>query len=388
MTPAPYDLAIFGGGPVGSALALWTAAQTTRPERLLVLDRQSEAQAQTDPRVIALSAGSLQLLARVAPMDELVAAPITRIHVSQIGHLGRTLLDAREDHVPAYGVVVRYGELMRVLGAALAQSGVQVRRPVAVQACEEAADGVRWTLQAGTEASTDAHAAIAVHAEGGLFQRADAADAHTRRDYGQSAVISEIDSDRRHGGIAYERFGAHGPVALLPMPEPTRYALVWCERPERANEIAALGETDFLVQLQAAFGHRAGRFLRATPAHAYALGLVRQRDTAARTVRIGNAAQALHPVTGQGLNLGLRDAYALARAIAQYGTSPEAITHMRAERRADRWATVRITDGLARGFALPLAPVRHAAGLGLLALDLASPLRGALARQMMFGVRD
>ena len=118
MSALPYDIAIFGGGPVGTALALWTAATTARPERLLVLDRQSEAQARTDPRVIALSAGSLQLLARVAPMDELAAAPITRIHVSQIGHLGRTLLDARDDDVPAYGVVVRYGELMREIGRA------------------------------------------------------------------------------------------------------------------------------------------------------------------------------------------------------------------------------------------------------------------------------
>ena len=173
-----------------------------------------------------------------------------------------------------------------------------------------------------------------------------------------------------------------------PLPEPMRYALVWCERPERADAIAALGEADFLAQLQAAFGHRAGRFLRATPAHAYALGLVRQRDEARRLVRIGNAAQALHPVTGQGLNLGLRDAYGLAQAIARHGATPEAITHMRAERRADRWATVRITDSLARGFALPWPPLRHAAGLGLLALDLAAPLRGAIARQMMFGIRD
>ena len=399
MSAFPYDIAIFGGGPVGTALALWTAATTARPERLLVLDRQSEAQARTDPRVIALSAGSLQLLARVAPMDELAAAPITRIHVSQIGHLGRTLLDARDDDVPAYGVVVRYGELMRVLGTALARSGVQVRRPVAVQTCAASPDGVRWTLATDADGATtpaDAatnaeapQAAIAVHAEGGLFQRAGAAPAAlVRRDYGQSAVISEIDADRRHGGIAYERFGAHGPVALLPLPEPMRYALVWCERPERAEQIAALGEADFLAQLQTAFGHRAGRFLRATPAHAYALGLVRQPDDEARVVRIGNAAQALHPVTGQGLNLGLRDAYGLAQAIARHGATPEAITHMRAARRTDRWATVRITDSLARGFALPFPPLRHAAGLGLLALDLAPALRSALARQMMFGVRD
>ncbi len=387
MNAQSYDIAIFGGGPVGTALALLVAARSATPERVLVLDRQTEAQSQADPRVIALSAGSLQLLERVAPIAELQAAPITRIHVSQIGHLGRTLMEARDDGVPAYGVVVRYGELMRVLGAALAASGVEVRRPVAVHDGAETADGVHWRM---TAPDTATHAAIAVHAEGGLFQRdgAAASDTLARRDYDQSAIISEIDTDRRHGGMAYERFGAHGPVALLPLPEPMRYALVWCERPALAQTLAALPEAEFLARLQAAFGERAGRLLRATRPQAYALGLVRHRDTAARSVRIGNASQALHPVTGQGLNLGLRDVHTLAQAIALHGPTPEAITHMRARRRADRWATVRITDTLARGFALPFPPLKHAAGLGLLALDLAAPLRRALARQMMFGLRD
>ncbi len=409
MNDTPIDLAIIGGGPVGTALALLVAARSAHPERIVVIDRQTEAAAQADPRVIALSEGSLQILARVAPIREMAAAPITRIHVSQAGHLGRTVMQASELGLRAFGAVARYGEIMRVLGSALAHSGVQVRRPVAVGACGEDADGAHWTehAMAVSEAATHsdlgaapAHdqaatrAAIVAHAEGGLFRREaghaapTAPDTDERRDYDQSAVISEIDCEHGHGGIAYERFAAHGPIALLPLPEPTRCALVWCERPAIAAEIAQLDEAAFLARLQSAFGHRAGRFLRATPPQAYALGLMRHRDQGQRIVRIGNAAQAVHPVTGQGLNLGLRDAFALAQACTEFGATPEAIAHMRAQRRTDRWATVRITDALARGFALPFSPLRHLAGAGLFALDVAAPLRAALARQMMFGVRD
>lgn len=386
MDAPPYDIAIFGGGPVGTTLALLLAARHADAARIIVIDRQTEAAARSDPRVIALSAGSLQILERVAPVAELDAAPIRRIHVSQAGHFGHALLDAREEGVAALGAVVRYGELMRVLTAALAASGVRVRRPAAAHDWSENAQAARWTDDTGEH-----DAALLVRAEGGLFSRvrnsaADRAGLH--RDYGQSAVIAEVICARPRPGTAYERFTRHGPLAMLPLPEAGRYALVWCERPDIAAEIVALDDAVFLARLQASFGDRLGRLTGVSVRHAYPLGLVRQRDEAARRcVRIGNAAQTLHPVAGQGLNLGLRDAFGLAEACAEYGWTPQAVAAMRRRRAADRATTIALTDAFARGFALPFAPLRHLAGLGLAAVDLSSPLRSLLARQMRFGLR-
>jgi len=420
-----FDIAIFGAGPVGAAFALLLARVWPDPARLLVVDARPAGAAAADPRALAISEGSLQLLARLIDPRELASAPIETVHVSQRGHFGRTLLSASEMGVAALGRVVRYRDLMAPLEIALAASGVRIARPATV-APQVTESGVRLDLPDGA-----VEAALLVHAEGGVFERtavvagseagaamsrapAGAASANSartaprQRDYGQSAVICEVEASQPRRGWAFERFTRGGPIALLPVDDGRRQSLVWCAAPDDAARIAALDDMAFLAALGEAFGSRVGQFRAAGPRHVYALGQVRRDGGGAREVGIGNAAQILHPVAGQGFNLGLRDAAALADALAMSASTPRpgaatattaafdpraafdpatALAAYRAARRLDRDFVLHATDALARLFTLPLPGATHAAGAAIALLDLLPALRRPVTRALMFGLR-
>ena len=375
-----FDVAICGAGPVGLALAAFLARRGVPGARIALVDGKSLGQAISDPRSIALSWGSVQLL------DELKAWPlpataIHQIHVSRRGQLGRSLMDRRDHDVEALGYVTRYGAVVDALARRGEAAGVVMLRPARVQALDETADGALLALDDGRTV----RAQVAIQAEGGIFGQQDGRA--RSRDYEQSAVIARVTSDAPIAHRAFERFTDEGPLALLPEdgPDGHQYALVWCVRPERAGTILDLDDTRFLQQLGDAFGTRLGTFTKVSPRVAFPLGLNAEARATARTVAIGNAAQTLHPVAGQGLNLGLRDAAVLARRLAR-GADSAAIGRFMEERAQDRKLTIGLTDTMARAFtgSRPLQPLL---GLGLAALDLARPARMLLADLMMFGRR-
>ena len=374
-----YDIAIGGGGPVGLALAAMLVRHGAAPHRIALIDAKPLEHAVKDPRSLALSWGSRQLLEEIRGWPSAVT-PIREIHVSRRGHFGRTLIAADEFSLPALGYVSRYGALVQALSAAASAAGINVLRPMQIASREEHADCVVLMLADGRAL----HARVMVQAEGGLF--ADQPGKALSRDYNQTAVISHVTVSAPQPGRAYERFTGEGPLALLPQED--GYALVWCLRPARANQVAALPDAAFLGQLQQAFGQRLGRFLSATPRIAYPLGLNAGAAHTARTVAIGNAAQTLHPVAGQGLNLGLRDAAVLARMLAT-DASPLTVQRYAAERRHDRSLTIGLTDAMARAFAS--APdgafSQGLLGISLGLMDAVRPAKWLLAEQMMFGRR-
>jgi 2-octaprenyl-6-methoxyphenol hydroxylase len=228
-------------------------------------------------------------------------------------------------------------------------------------------------------------AAAAVQAEGGVFGQQP--DRELKRDYGQTAVIARITASSPVAHRAFERFTDEGPLALLPQDggDGHQYALVWCARPERAAQLLELDDAEFLQQLGHAFGSRLGRFTAVSSRVAYPLGLNAHAPSTARTVAIGNAAQTLHPVAGQGLNLGLRDAAVLARALAQ-GEATAALHRFLVERQQDRRLTISLTDAMARLFT-DAGPLQSVFGLSLTLLDTVKPARMLLAELMMFGHR-
>lgn len=374
------DVAICGAGPVGLALAAFLVRRGIAGARIALIDGKSLGQAISDPRSIALSWGSAQLLQEVGAWP-LAATPIHEIHVSRRGQLGRSLMQ-REDHdVPALGYVTRYGAVVDALAKVGEQAGVTMLRPARVTSLDEQPDAALLHLDDGSTV----RARVAVQAEGGLFG---AQDQRARsRDYEQSAVIARVTTALPIAHRAFERFTDEGPLALLPEDgaDGHQYALVWCMRPERAQAILALDDTHFLTQLGEAFGARLGAFTKVSPRSAFPLGLNAEARATARTVAIGNAAQTLHPVAGQGLNLGLRDAAVLARQLAR-GTDAEAIARFMEDRAGDRRTTIGLTDTMARAFTIP-GPLQPLLGLGLAALDLTRPARTLLADLMMFGRR-
>jgi 2-octaprenyl-6-methoxyphenol hydroxylase len=377
------DVAICGAGPVGMALAALLARRGIEGKRIALIDGKSLGQAISDPRSIALAWGSRLLLEDVGAWPAVAgsATAIHQIHVSRRGHLGRSLMDREEHDLEALGYVARYGDVADALARACDRAGVQVLRPLRVTRIDEDADGVLLHLDDGRAL----RAQVAVQAEGGVF--GEQAEKSSTRDYGQTAVIARVSAGSPVAHRAFERFTDEGPLALLPQdgPDAHQYALVWCVRPERAQRLLDLGEEDFLAELGEAFGERLGRFTKVSPRVAFPLGLNADPHATARTVAIGNAAQTLHPVAGQGLNLGLRDAAVLARALAR-DLGPSAISRFVAEREQDRGMVIRATDTMARVFA-DKGPRQALFGLALAALDTVKPARMLLAELMMFGRR-
>jgi 2-octaprenyl-6-methoxyphenol hydroxylase len=378
------DVAICGAGPVGLALAAFLAQRGIEGKRIALIDARALGQAISDPRSIALAWGSRQLLEEIQAWS-LPATPIHSIHVSRRGHLGRSLMDRDEHKLDALGYVARYGDVVDALSRAVERAGIETIRPARVATLEESGEHVTLVLDDGRTLT----AQVVVGAEGGVFgAQEDKARIGTRlRDYGQSAVIARVTASNPIPHRAFERFTDEGPLALLPQDgaDGHGYALVWCARPERAELLQAMDEERFRAELGEAFGARLGRFTKVSARFAYPLGLNAEPRATTRTVAIGNAAQTLHPVAGQGLNLGLRDAAVLARLLARCA-GPEGIGRFIGERAQDRQATIALTDAMARAF-VGSGPLQSVLGLGLATLDAVKPARTLLAELMMYGRR-
>lgn len=381
------DVLIVGAGPVGAVCALALQQQGIAVQML-------EAQPQEvrgDTRTLALSHGARLILDRLGVWDTLDdVTPITRIHISQRGALGVARLAAEDAALPALGYVLPYAALIRALQHALAGSRIAVEHGVAVEHIEAGADAGAIQTSGGRSLA----APLVVVADGGRSGHARLAAAAPQpkieHDYGQTAVVCEVQTELPHANQAFERFTPEGPVALLPKDD--RYALVWTARSDDARWIAAMPDAEFLSALYRHFGGRQGLFLDASPRKTFPLKLAYTGSTAAdRVVRIGNAAQTLHPVAGQGFNIGLRDAWELASRCGDtpreaLGSAAMLAAYARG-RRLDVIGGLGFTDFLVRVFSNDLAPLRHARGLGLLALEGLPPLKRFVARRMIFGAR-
>ena len=373
------NIAIVGGGPVGMALAAMLVARGMRGEDIAVIDAKAAEVAASDPRSIALSWGSRQLLSQIDAWTSRATA-ITQIHVSRRGSFGRTLIESTDYQLPALGYVARYGDVCDALARSLSDTGVRQLRPLQVTASDECSDVVMLALSNGQSLS----AKLMVQAEGGVF--GEQAARSVQRDYQQTAIVATVYASAAISGRAFERFTSEGPLALLPQDD--GYSLVWCMRPDSANAMLALKDDAFLDALQQGFGQRVGRFTRISARNVYALGLNAEPIATTRSIAIGNAAQTLHPVAGQGLNLGLRDAAVLSRLLARDAT-PEALAQFQQQRKADRGATVHLTDLMARIFASSAdgTLTQDLLGVSLGVIDVFPPAKRALAEQMMFGIR-
>jgi len=403
MTQAPaltptLNLAVIGAGPVGLSLALHAARALPRASVTLFDARAAEFDISRDPRTLALSLGSVQLLERLEAWDAARAQPILEVHVSQQPPswtpFGEPALRIRaiDEAVPMLGAVLSYGHIVAPLQAAwMAASAREPERlrsrfgtPVA--ALKNVGGGVGSGVE--VDAGIVERYELAVVAEGGVF--ADQARKALTHDYRQTAWVGQVTLEGGTPGTAFERFTRQGPAALLPLKSDAavqRAALVWCV-PSDDDPVAALNDAQRLTVLSSIFHPAVGRLTSITPLKHFPLGLNAERTLVeGRTVRIGNAAQTLHPVAGQGLNLGLRDAFELVRSLAGDADIDNVLRRLEWRRAPDRWSMIAATDFLARSFTWELPGLGAARGIGLSALQALGPVKSALARQMMFGSR-
>ena len=405
MPPRALDIAVIGAGPAGLALALH-AARVLPQARISLFDRRDVAQdVSGDPRTLALSLGSVQLLQRLQAWPENAAQPILEVHVSQApptlaaaGPLAalapaEVRILARDEGVPMLGAVLRYGQLVAPLQQAWLQAAAQAPQRLTTRFGSTVA--ALKPLQAGgveLDAGIAERFDLAVIAEGGVF--AQQARKALASDYGQTAWVGTATLQGGGPGLAVERFTRHGPLALLPLqalpqaaPGTRQAALVWCVRSDD-DPVRSLDTPQRLAVLNTLLPEPAGRIVDLSPLKDFALGLNAERTLVqGRSVRIGNAAQTLHPVAGQGLNLGLRDAFELVQVLRHAQDIDAALQRVEWARAADRWSMIAATDFLARSFTWQLPGLAAARGLGLAALQAAGPLKSRLARQMMFGSR-
>jgi 2-octaprenyl-6-methoxyphenol hydroxylase len=382
------DVAIVGGGMVGASLALALRDLGIRVVLIEGVAPNSSTQPSFDDRTTALGNASRRIFeslgvwAAIAPQ----AAAIRTIHVSDAGRFGFARLRAEEQDIEAFGYVVSN----RVIGAVLweklqASASITLRVPATTEDIEISEAGAAFNVVRGGGARERIETHLVVAADGAHSSVRAAADIEAGvEDYDQVAIVANVAADRPHDGTAYERFTPSGPLAVLPLYDGS-YGVIWSCRPGDASSVMSLDDGGYLRELQSRFGWRAGRFVRVGRRASYPLRLTRAAaTTATRTVLIGNAAQALHPVAGQGFNLGLRDAAMLAEVIANAGVSdvgaPMLLQRFAQWRSADRSGVVRFTDGLVKLFGSSRPGMGILRNLGLLLFDLAPPAKSALAR--------
>lgn len=385
MSEREHDLVIVGGGPVGTALAI---ALSASGYDVLLLEARPELGSASDGRTLAMSYGSRLILERLGAWNRVEpATPIHSIHISQRGGFGRALLAAEDAGLPALGYVVGYARLHKAMGEALACARATLAAGASVDDVEFSTDHVTIRFR-HRDQEHSVRARLLVIADGGASMGKRAGASIKVRDYRQDAIVASIATSIPHGQRAYERFTADGPVALLPFED--RYALVWTAAPAAAIRITEMNDKSFLQRLQTHFGDRAGRFLSVAGRARFPLALrYAANPVLTRSVLLGNAAQALHPIAGQGFNLGLRDAWELADLLRHRDDrdpgSTACLAAYRSARRPDRLGGIAVTDSLVRIFSNDFAPLRAARGAGLALLDIAPPVKRAFMKRMIFG---
>ncbi len=385
------DILIAGGGLAGGCLAL--ALQATG-WRVAMVEAVSDEQRRSSPagdRALALAYGTVQVLDRLGLWREVAqqATPIEQIHVSDRGHFGKTRLSARQEGVEALGYVITARVIEIHLAEALAASSVECLCPARIIGLKSSSEGVCISVKADDD-SMHKTARLVVGADGGNSSVRRLLEIKQKtRDYGQTAIVTLVKPQHDPAHTAYERFTASGPLAFLPTNDGC-CSVIWTQVSEEAETLMALPDSAFLAHLQDAFGYRLGRLSLCAPRRAFPLTLVQaEQMIAERAALIGNAVHQLHPVAGQGFNLGLRDVAQLVELLIQADAEGEdpgsnrLLNRYAEARRKDHQTVIGFTDQVVRIFSnhlLPLSAVRNA---GLMALDHLPWLKHTLARHAM-----
>ena len=386
-----YDLLIVGGGLAGNCLALKLANSGLK---IAIIEASTREQLQSTPsgdRALALAAGTVLMLDAIDAWQGIshAATAIKHIHISDRGHFGKTRLSAEKENVDALGYVISARDLEGHISQLVDDAGIEVISPARVVGLMSGEQQIHVTLKQGNE-NLNLSAKLLVGADGGYSSVRQLLDIPQQSvDYGQTALVTTVNLSLPHNNTAFERFTASGPLALLPMAK-NQSAVVWTRTTEDAEALMLGSETDFLAELQHCFGYKLGQFSLAAPRRAFPLSLIRaEKMLADRAVIIGNAVHQLHPVAGQGFNLGLRDVVSLAEKLTNQAAlnadigAKEFLNSYAHSRNKDHDRTIGFTDTVVKIFSnewIALALIRN---IGLTLLDHIPSVKHLLSRHAM-----
>ncbi|MCE0494104.1 2-octaprenyl-6-methoxyphenyl hydroxylase [Vibrio salinus] len=380
-----YDVVIAGGAVVGATFALALSRQAQRSLSIAVVEANPFDPSQNggfDARSIALSLGTRDILDRFGLWEEIesVATPIKRIHVSDKGHAGMTGIEAEKLHVPALGYVVELAKIGEIYNNKLKKSSnIELICPSAISGLNQQENAVDIELSGGNWIRSK----LLVAADGTASECCHLAGIDSEfENYGQVAIIANVVPEKNHNGVAYERFTSEGPVAMLPMSD-KRMSLVWCVTPDRAEILMDSSDDEFLSVLQKQFGWRLGKIKSTGIRHLYPLGLtVRRSKISHRVAAVGNAAQTLHPIAGQGFNLGIRDVASLVDEMIHYSGDDfgeyRCLSRYQKRREADQEQTINLTSSLVHTFSNTWLPTLVGRNISLMVADNIPVLKRSL----------
>lgn len=377
-----YDVAILGAGPVGSSLALMLARVSPNPSRILLVQNKAASECQSYSRILAVNYGSrITLSSLQAWPDE--TTDIFCVHVSQRGRFGRVVIDHKDLAVPQLGSTVSYQKILGKLHKQVQKSGVTITVGTEAKIVNQSSNSI--TVSQG-ENYFDCSLAVQSY---GTNQ---GECTEVSEEY--SAVLTTVQTGVPCHGWAWERFTKEGSIAFLPHPEISKtYAVIWCCSRAKANYLKTLNDKKFSDILNSVIGSRIGRLSVCAERKAFPLLQSYCKELYnSRLVKVGNAAQSLHPVSGQGFNLGLRDAACLTQSLSKWlldirDHPSHVLKEFARSRNSDRFLTAKLTNAMSRIFVTGYTGIEHTCGLTLLALDLIKPLRSLLARHLMQGRR-
>lgn len=386
-----YDVLIGGGGLAGNCLAL---ALKDCGLKIAIIEACSREELYNSPagdRALALAAGTIAKLEELGIWQgvKIHATAIKQIHVSDQGHFGKTRLSAQKEDVEALGYVITARDIESHVAQLVADAGMSQYCPARIIGLSTSSEAVHVSLQQDAE-SVNLTAKLLVGADGGesTVRKLLEIPQH-KTDYGQTAIVTTVKTFLPHQNTAYERFTAFGPLAVLPLGK-YQASVVWTRSHEQAADLMACSEKEFIAQLQSCFGYYLGELTGAAPRRAFPLTLIRaEKMLAERTIMIGNAVHQLHPVAGQGFNLGLRDVVELANNLTkqqQNGGDIGAAIFLQDYaklRQQDHDKVINLTDGLVKLFSTSHLSIAVARNVGLTLLDHIPSAKKLLARQAM-----